>query len=72
MTEAALNGTVLGWIFLAAAALYLVIIISIAGYGSDRGYSFWPLLLCEVLLGPVGPPVVLLACVIGAGPRNTR
>lgn len=67
-----LSENALAWALLAAAVLYLVMLISVAGYGTDRGYSFWGLLLCELLLGPIGPGLVLLSVIVGGGPRNRQ
>ena len=53
-------------IIAAAIALNLIVVWLVASYGRDKGYPFAPLFISACFLGF---PLVLLAIVIGAGPK---
>ena len=46
-----------------AAGLWLLFSLATATYGANRGFRFWPLLVCSFL---IGFPLVLLAVTIAA------
>lgn len=48
-------------------AVWIVLAVVVASYGEGRGYPFAPLLICGLVLGWA---LVLLAVVIGTGPRR--
>lgn len=51
------------------ALIYLLVNAIVAGYGSGKGYAFFPLFVASVF---VGFPIVLLVVTIAAGPRPTQ
>jgi hypothetical protein len=66
ITLATTTGASVAVIALGAVLLWLIAAAMVATYGSGKGFPFWPLFLCGAFLGW---PLVLLAIVIGAGPR---
>jgi hypothetical protein len=58
------------WLIAAVVVAWLAVVVMVAGYGQGRGYPFWPLFVATALLGPLGPPVVLLAVTLAAGRRE--
>ncbi len=57
------------WVILTAAFVWVAGALAVSGYGSERGYPVFPILLCALLLGW---PLVLLGVVIGEGPRAPK
>jgi hypothetical protein len=56
-----------GLIIAAGAVVLIALDGAAAAYGRGRGYPFWPLFIAGLF---VGFPLVLLAVVVGEGPRR--
>jgi len=71
MTQASITTitTQIGAVISGFVVLWVLGAIAVAGYGRNRGYPWLPLFFCGLFLYW---PIVLLAIVIGVGPKRPQ